>query len=158
ALATIEGLRQLGRKPLRWFGDERFASNHAIAQTICVAGQPGLEWFCEEYLDAYSPVIHRGSAVVEEVFTHWAWLSRETITETERGRLRPLVRPLLAGSGLIQLLPSLAFTVPGEFSEPERLWYVAAFLDQALFGEEATSVLTQAASTSSRPLLRTILQ
>jgi hypothetical protein len=157
AVAAIEGFRRLGRKPLYGFDDERFASNHAIAQTIRLAGTTGFDWFMDEYLDARYPIIHRGSAVVDEIFHHWAWLVRATIAEQERGRLRPLVRPFLAGSGLFRLLPSLAFLVPDEFPEDERLWYVAAFLDDDLFGEEADGVLTQAAGGTRGQLVREIL-
>lgn len=158
AIAAIAELRRLGRKPLRWFNEDRFTSSHAIAQTIQLAQTDGIDWFLDEYLDARYPILHRGSAVVDEVFAHWAFLAREKITERERSQLRPLVRPLIAGDGLFQILPVLALTVPDAFSEPERLWYVAAFLDHTLFGEIADKELTRAAGGAERLLLRTILQ
>ena len=36
----------------------------------------------------------------------WAWLAGKTLPDTQRTRLRPLVRPLLAVPGMFTMLPS----------------------------------------------------
>jgi hypothetical protein len=145
AQVVVRGLRNLGRKPLRTFHDEQFASNHAIAKTLHLAGESGFDWLFEEYLDPRYPIVHRGSAIIERVFHHWAWIAGRALTHTQRTRLRSLVRPLLAVPALFSMLPSLSFLVPEEFSEQERLWHQAAHLDDDLFGPWAVEEMTRVA-------------
>ena len=45
--------------------------------------------------------------------------------------------------GIFRLLPSLANLVPEEFSDGDRLWHQAAYLDDELFGPWAAEEMTR---------------
>ena len=158
ARSVLRGFRGLGRRPLYGFREERFVTSHAIARVLHLAGPEGFDWFYEQYLDPRYPIVHRGSAVVEEVLHHWAWLSRASLTPGQRDKLRPLIRPLLVSTGLVlSMLPTLAILLPAEFDESQRFWFLSAFLEDQLFGEEATRLLTQGCTGAARPLVAEIL-
>jgi hypothetical protein len=158
AWAVIDAFARLGRRPLYWNKDERFTSSRSIAHTIHLAGAKGFDWFVAEYLDARYPLVHRGSAVIDEVLHHWTWFALGTATEEQRRKLRPLVAPLLAGDGVfVYMLPALAILVPDAFQERQLFWFTSALLDDELLGAEADKVLTRSNSVSNRALLIDIL-
>lgn len=148
ACAAVDGVKQLGRKPLYWNRDERFASAQAIAHTLHLAGDKGFDWFVNAYLDARYPILHAGSEVVEEVLRHWTRFGHQSITGEQQTKLRPLVAPLLVDGGLlVHVLPALAILVPDAFPENQRLWFLSALLDDELLGSEAERRLVKFSST-----------
>jgi len=153
ARAVISVFPRLGRRPLYGFKEERFTSNRAIAHTIHLAGGEGFDWFVADYIDARYPVIHTGSAVVEEVLHHWGWFAASTITREQREKLRPMVAPLLVSGGLFNVLPTLAILVPDAFAEDQRLWYLSAFFEDVLFGAEVERQFVRANLPAKQALL-----
>ena len=67
AKKTVEAFRNLGRRPLTLFGDERRASARNIARTLWLAGETGFEWLFGQYLDPRYPLPLAGSGVVTDV-------------------------------------------------------------------------------------------
>lgn len=140
----LDGLKALPQHSLHIDWEAPGQSAQAVAIGLQMAAG-GFEWFYEQYLDPRYPFLHRGSAIVERIFTAWAALPRASLSDKTQAMLSAIVRPhILAGSHhLLQVLPTLAVLVPDAFTADERLWFRASLLENDSFREIAISELIE---------------
>lgn len=159
AKTFIKKADAIGPRPLHIFWEERQQSAKSLAESIILAGQIGFDWFYSHYLDPRYPFVFAGSAVPEAVFTNWAYLRYDSITDHERKSLKSLVRPHIE-AGTFQLhsiIPILSTLIPEAFTLHEKLWYCAQLLNKDLFAKQTEEILSDAVNSEHKQLVNDIL-
>jgi hypothetical protein len=159
AEAFITGLTKLGPRPLTLLQDERGQAARTIAESIKLAGQIGFDWLFDHYLHPHYPIINTGSGVITSVFTEWAYLSADKITDYEKERLSTMIMPHM-GAGthqVINIIPLLAVLIPDEFELSDRLWLCGKFLGQGTFSTRAEQQFKTAFESGHQELVNGVL-
>ena len=159
AEAFISGLNTLGPRPLTLLESERQQSARTIAESIKLAGEVGFGWMFDRYLDPRYPIINTGSGIIERVFKQWAYLSVDSITDSEKKRLASMITPhMVAGtSQLNSIIPVLAVLIPDEFELKDHLWFCGTLLWDDLFSPHAERHFKAAYDSGNDTLVNKVL-
>lgn len=149
---------QLEARPLCWNSkEEEASSSKAIASTIVLAGDTGFRWLYERYLNPRIPIMHRGSAVISDVFRNWVAMVKDSLTDEQRQTLSVMANPYRAFDGMLMFLDKIVFLCPDQFTNEERLWFFAKHLGSADFGDHAKKELVKAFAGNGKHQVNSIL-
>lgn len=163
AQAALDSLTRAGSERLEYdyHGEQRRAEAQLIAQLLRLAGQRGVEWVHETYLNPRNPLSAIGSALVEEVLQHWIELLLQNAAGLNLAPLASLVAPYQAYGQThpLDMLPYLVFLFPTAFSPAQRIEQLCKSVRAGqFFQKRATAALrTLSAAGELTPVLESLL-
>ncbi|SFQ79528.1 NACHT domain-containing protein [Hymenobacter arizonensis] len=163
AQAALDSLTRASSDQLEYdyHGEQRRAEAQLIAQLLRLAGQRGVEWVYETYLNPRNPLSAMGLALVEEVLGHWIELLLQNAAGLDLTPLSTLVAPYQAYGQTqpLDMLPYLVLLFPIAFSPAERIEQLCKSVRaEQLFQKRATAALrTLSAAGERTPVLKSLL-
>lgn len=119
----VKQFQSLGFRPLRVFWDDRSYSAQCLARTIQLAGDEGMLWFCEQYLDPTKPASDYIYELGGEILSYWVELHPGDISTPVKERLLAILPAHLAVGFYAskRILAPIALLFPQEFSAQQRV-------------------------------------
>lgn len=144
----IEKASELDFRPLRTFGDGNVFggsdsySPYAIAYTIVLSGNTGLEWFILEYLDPIHPAMFNDHSV-EEILANIFFVVGFKVDSNYEDKLLEIYRYHILAKTIAcsSLLPVLVLIISKRIDAKERSLLLADILHHRVVGNRAKKML-----------------
>ncbi|WP_258360228.1 metallophosphoesterase [Moorella sulfitireducens] len=120
---VLKQFSSLEFRPLRVFRDDRSYSAQCLARTIQLAGDEGMLWFWEQYLDPAKPVSDYIYELGGEILSYWVAMHPDDISTPIRERLLTILPAHMAVGYYAskRILASIALMLPQAFPVKQRV-------------------------------------
>jgi len=146
---VLKQFLSLGFRPLRVFRDDRGYSAQCLARTIQLAGDEGMLWFWEQYLDSTKPASDYIYELGGEILSYWVALHPDNISTPVKERLLAILPAHLAVGFYAskRILAPIALVFPQAFPAQQRVELYIELLWRGPLQDEARSAIFREAES-----------
>ncbi|MGI9951090.1 metallophosphoesterase [Moorellaceae bacterium AZ2] len=156
---VLKQFLSLGFRPLRVFRDDRGYSAQCLARTIQLAGDEGMLWFWEQYLDPAKPASDYIYELGGEILSYWVALHPDSISTSIKERLLTIL-PAHMTVGYYaskRILAPIALMLPQEFPVERRVeLYIELLWRGPLQNRAKSAIFTEAKSGYLKEVLEAL--